>query len=37
MSADNEWQRLQQLYAGLSDDELLNLAASRGELTEVAQ
>jgi hypothetical protein len=37
MSVDNEWQRLQQLYAGLSDDELLNLAASRDELTEVAQ
>jgi hypothetical protein len=37
MSVDNEWQRLQQLYAGLSDDELLNLAASKDELTEVAQ
>ena len=34
---DQEWQRLQQIYAGLSDGELLNLAASKGELTVVAQ
>ena len=33
----NEQQRLQQIYAGLNDDELLKLAASNDELTEVAQ
>jgi hypothetical protein len=37
MSNHQEWLRLQQLYAGLSDGELLNLAAQKGELTTVAQ
>ena len=34
---DQEWERLRKLYAGLSDNELLNLADSKGELTDVAQ
>jgi hypothetical protein len=37
MSMDNEWRRLQQLYAAMSDDELLALARDRAGLTEVAQ
>jgi hypothetical protein len=37
MSVNQEWQRLQQLYAAMSDDELLHLAADKAELTEVAQ
>jgi len=34
---DQEWQRLQGLYAAMSDDELLELARKKAELTEVAQ
>jgi hypothetical protein len=37
MNNHQEWLRLQQLYAGLSDGELLNLFASKSELTTVAQ
>jgi hypothetical protein len=37
MSNHQEWLRLQQLYAGLSDGELMNLAEQKGELTTVAQ
>lgn len=37
MSVNQEWQRLQQLYGAMSDDELLRLAADKAELTEVAQ
>jgi hypothetical protein len=37
MSVDEEWRRLQGLYAAMSDDELLELARDKAELTEVAQ
>ena len=37
MGAEEDWQRLQGLYAAMSDDELLRLAAAKGGLTEVAQ
>jgi len=37
MSNEQEWQRLQGLYAAMSDGELLRLAAGKGGLTEVAQ
>jgi DNA-directed RNA polymerase subunit M/transcription elongation factor TFIIS len=32
-----EWQRLSDVYRGMNDDELLNLAKQYSELTEVAQ
>jgi hypothetical protein len=34
---DQEWRRLQALYAAMSDNELLNLARDKAGLTEVAQ
>jgi hypothetical protein len=34
---DEEWRRLQALYAAMSDDELLRLAGDKSGLTEVAQ
>ena len=37
MNNEQEWRRLQDLYAALSDGELLNLAAGKSELTEIAQ
>jgi len=37
MSMDQEWRRLQALYAGMSDGQLLKLAGEMVELTEVAQ
>jgi hypothetical protein len=37
MSMDQEWRRLQALYAAMSDDELLELARDKAGLTEVAQ
>lgn len=37
MSVDQEWRRLQALYAGMSDGQLLKLAGEMVELTEVAQ
>ena len=37
MSNEQEWRRLQGLYAALSDGELLRLAADKDGLTEVAQ
>jgi hypothetical protein len=37
MSMDEEWRRLQGLYAAMSDDELLELARGKAGLTEVAQ
>jgi len=37
MSNDQEWRRLQGLYAALSDGELLRLAADKDGLTEVAR
>jgi hypothetical protein len=37
MSMEQEWQRLQDLYAAMSDGELLRLAESKAGLTEVAQ
>lgn len=37
MSNDQEWQRLQALYAAMSDGELLRLAEGKAGLTEVAQ
>ncbi len=37
MGVDREWERLQALYAELSDAELVELAGSKAGLTEVAQ
>jgi len=37
MSNEQEWQRLQGLYGGMSDGELLGLAEGKDGLTEVAQ
>jgi hypothetical protein len=37
MSDDQEWRRLQELYAGLGDTELLGLARDKAGLTAVAQ
>jgi hypothetical protein len=37
MSNEQEWQRLQGLYAAMTDGELLGLAADKDGLTEVAQ
>ena len=37
MAMDDEWLRLQGLYAAMSDDELVRLAGKKAGLTEVAQ
>jgi hypothetical protein len=37
IDTNEEWRRLQGLYAAMSDDELLELARKKAELTEVAQ
>jgi hypothetical protein len=37
LGMDEEWRRLQGLYAAMSDNELLRMAESKGGLTEVAQ